>query len=557
MNRLSRIFRPIAAAGAFLVAAAFVPLHARQSPQSELRAEIGSSHIVTADPPVAHPASEPCTVQLFSGAVLAGGAPKGFEYAAPPECPGPWATVVLTGAFTLSGGAPAERLILVSIGGSNLYFGAAPSPSGSLDQMWTAQRDVTDDSALLEAPRVGQATLESASGASDTAVIIGSVRLDFYRTGVSDPAHRTPDAILPLASDAQLSKDSAAFSQSLVLPRNIERAYMDVIAAGEAADQAWYFCAPPDAGYRVGDCAGDPYREVEIAIDGESAGIAPVYPLISPDAIDARLWQPIPGLQALGIRPYRVDLTPFAGLVSDGEPHRITVGVYGITDRFVAAASLLLYFDRGSARVNGAVTVDTLDAAPVVTSSDTANGRTFGATRQFTIVGYVNTSRGKIETRLDGQAQFLNEQRAATTGSPAEHLRQSSEFSSTVSTRAGAAILKLQTQSSYSLGAEIADEAASSLPTRTDTVRQGYEDVENDSLNGVAVFTSTLREALSPSDTFPVDSGADFSGGGTSHGSQKYFYSNSAGACYSRTLVASGGVLAGVIEGQGCKRSDR
>jgi len=65
------------------------------------------------------------------------------------------------------------------------------------------------------------------------------------------------------------------------------------------------------------------FREGEISIDGAPAGAAPVYQWIYTGGIDPFFWEPIPGVQALNFCPYRIDLTPFAGVLSNGQPHTI------------------------------------------------------------------------------------------------------------------------------------------------------------------------------------------------------------------------------------------
>jgi len=81
----------------------------------------------------------------------------------------------------------------------------------------------------------------------------------------------------------------------------------------------------------------------EVTIDGQPAGVAPVYPWIYTGGIDPFLWEPIPGVQTLDFRPYRVDLTPFAALLADGNPHVLGIGVYNADSYFLATANLLAY----------------------------------------------------------------------------------------------------------------------------------------------------------------------------------------------------------------------
>ena len=80
--------------------------------------------------------------------------------------------------------------------------------------------------------------------------------------------------------------------------------------------------------------------------------------------IDPYLWFPIPGVQTLNFVPYRVDLTPFAATLDDGNPHTISMSVYNADNYFSATASLLLYLDAGSTSITQPLTKNTLTAAP-------------------------------------------------------------------------------------------------------------------------------------------------------------------------------------------------
>ena len=52
-----------------------------------------------------------------------------------------------------------------------------------------------------------------------------------------------------------------------------------------------------------------------------------------------------PAVQTLDFVPYRVNLTPFASLLSNGQPHTIALSVFNDDSYFSATASLLLFLD--------------------------------------------------------------------------------------------------------------------------------------------------------------------------------------------------------------------
>src|SRR6202008_533633 len=90
----------------------------------------------------------------------------------------------------------------------------------------------------------------------------------------------------------------------------------------------------------------------------------PVYPWIYTGGVDPFLWEPIPGVQTLNFVPYRVDLTPFAGVLSNGQPHTLSLNVFNANAGFSTTATLLLFQDHGGQAVTGQVTQNTIGAAP-------------------------------------------------------------------------------------------------------------------------------------------------------------------------------------------------
>jgi hypothetical protein len=111
------------------------------------------------------------------------------------------------------------------------------------------------------------------------------------------------------------------------------------------------------------------FWETEVTIDGQLAGIAPVsrwvYTGFLPDQ-----WRPMPGAQTLDFVPYRVNLTPFASLLSDGQPHTVALSVFNDDTYSSVTGSRLLFLDSRSSQVTGAVTKNTLTSPfPVVTEN--------------------------------------------------------------------------------------------------------------------------------------------------------------------------------------------
>lgn len=397
--------------------------------------QIGTQFEVTADPTVPRPSARPCVVPLFARYQFAhfSDTTQTFQFTPPSNCSGPWKKVVFDVDFSENGGEQFDRTASIYLGNTNVYFGTTPEPLAVLTNTWHIERDITDYSALLTMPQTGTIVLQNCTtdcpGPFNTlnGVFTVSANLEFYPTGEdSEERDPTPDMVLPLQQSngngginlpAFLFHPTDQFSTTFTLPTNIERAYLDVVSQSQSTDEQWYACFPNDLASinDVYGCGNTDFRETEITIDGQPAGIAPVSPWVFTGFLPDQ-WVPSPGVQTLDFVPYRVNLTPFAGLLNDGKPHTVSLSIFNDDSYFAETASLLLFLDQGSAQVTGALLTNTLAAPnPIVTENlqgtSTVTG-TIGVTsdRRFTISGYVNTSHGKVSTSVQEHQYFSSTQ---------------------------------------------------------------------------------------------------------------------------------------------------
>jgi hypothetical protein len=152
--------------------------------------------------------------------------------------------------------------------------------------------------------------------------------------------------------------------------------------------------------------------------------VAPIVPWLSTNTLFGFALYPFPP-HAMNVMPYRVDLTPFAGVLSDGVPHQVSVTfIRHAADpnevSFRATAALLVYRDPHSKQVSGAITRNTLAgqaAVPTVDDTLQNNGDNTGGRvlttlwRHFVIDGYVDTARGRISSRVVQTVYFSTDQR--------------------------------------------------------------------------------------------------------------------------------------------------
>ena len=509
---------------------------------------IGSKDVSIADPVVARPSTTPCEVVLFDNLEFNDYTPRDFSYTPPTDCPGPWAKVVLEFDAYVTAGIQFDRTATIWLDGVNLLFGTTPEPAPSLSPSWHVERDLTDYSALFTGTQAGDVYIGNTVDAQYTGVIYGTGTLQFYPLPANEPAPVVPDQVVALGGvpggTVDLASPTQTLSQTLTLPTNIERAYLDVFAQSQYQDEFWWSCLPDVDAQITGDCPGTAFREVELTIDGQPAGVAPIYPLVYTGGVNPNLWIPIPGLQTLNFLPYRVDFTPFAGLFDDGNPHTIALSVFNTHDHFSTTAALLLYLDAGSTAVTGAVTTNTLGAAPtpVITGSIASNGIgtvSVDSNRQFTIAGYVNTSHGRVDTQVD--QTFAFDTTTTYTTASNETITQSTtvDTTTTVANATPASTTVTQTNLSYPFSFGAAGNVFD--------FDQALDDIVNTAVDGVATFNSTLSNHVT----------SHFQGALASrHSEQDYEYNDSTGSCYSRDITSVANALATVTDAVPCIAAD-
>ncbi|MGW3910379.1 peptide-N4-asparagine amidase [Streptomyces sp. NPDC005070] len=357
---------------------------------ADVPAEFGSDwhDPVTAAPPVGRPSAKSCEVTLAE-AQFRDFTPYTGTYAPPSGCGDRWSKVVLRLEGKVKG-RQFDRLGYLHVGGVEILRTSTPEPSPDGIE-WSVETDVTRYS-------------DTFRRSQDVEMLIGTVVDDTY-TGVLDvkatltfyagrPAV-TPDRVLTLQDG------------TLTTPRNSERVIAEVYATGSGGgcEEVWYMTVPEAAPYSCK--AGDgPYREVQIKVDGRLAGIAEPFPTVWTGGwSNPFLWYVIPAPRAFAVRPVEYDLTPFAGLLNDGRPHRIDVSVVGVPEGrtgWSLPVNVLVRQDAGRARVSGglvrAEAGDLTDSATYTPGSenrvDTVGGH------RLTVAGYLDTSHGRVLTTV-------------------------------------------------------------------------------------------------------------------------------------------------------------
>ncbi len=533
----------------------------------------GAGYPVTAEPLVSHPAEKPCVDKLFnphtpplvSGQLNVGDfadySDHPFNYTPPANCPGPYAKIVFKMHFRVTAGVQYDRTGAVWIGATNVFFGTTSEPGRNASPEWNVERDVTSYAPIFSQASIGQASVYNIVNSQYTGIIYGTAELDFYPASKQYPAAPVADAVYPLSAGptggyVYLDGPTDQMSGSFTFPTNVEAAYLDVFIESQGGDEFWYTCFPNDLAQKLDNCGGTAFREGEVTVDGQPAGVAPVYPWIYTGGIDPYLWIPIVGVETLNFKPYRIDLTPFAAQLDDGNPHTVAVSVFNDDNFFAANAALLVYEDHGSTQVTGALIKNGTAMSPAQSVVERVKFDQYGnargsikvtATHPVSLKGYVLTSHGRVTTEVTQSVSFSNKQKIVVSGTQfLQNIVQTTTVASDSRTSSGGRTLKAQSQWTYPLNLKYNYVVSGATATQTAGILQTKSGSGLDQTKKRAASWSLL-DTVNTSDTLTFKGGGFSPSNGKSR--QQYKSLGVDGSCYEKTLKSRNYVLTGTMKG--------
>ncbi|MEV2213395.1 peptide-N4-asparagine amidase [Streptomyces sp. NPDC050997] len=501
---------------------------------ADIPAEFGTDwhDPVTAAPPVGKPAGKSCQVTLAE-AQFRDFTPFKGSYTPPDGCGDRWSKVVLR----LDGkvrGRQFDRLGYVHVGGVEILRTSTPQPSPDGIEC-SVEKDVTRYSDTFRGSQDVEMLIGNVVDDTYTGVIDVKVTLTFY-AGRQAPA---PDRVLTL-------KDN-----TLTTPRNSERIVAEVYATGSGGgcEEYWYLTVPDSAPYSC-QASGGPYREVQIKVDGRLAGIAAPFPTVWTGGwSNPFLWYVVPGPRALNIKPIEYDLTPFAGILNDGRPHRVDVSVVGVPEGqsgWSTPVNVLVHQDARSTHVGGKLTVH--KSADLVNSSTYTPGSdhrvaTEGGHR-LTVAGYVDTSHGRVTTTV-GRSLANTSTHRWTDGETVDALDATWADDESVTVDGRGPARTTHTRRTYTMDGTTTLGAADRLRT---VLTLGDRATVTQSRDGRRTAWTRLDDTYTGDATYTANVPRD-QRHAVAATSERYRIHGSSG-CYDRSLTAVQGVLAG--DRRGC-----
>ena len=260
-----------------------------------------------------------------------------------------------------------------------------------------------------------------------------------------------------------------------------------------------------------------------------------------------------------------MDLSPFAGVLCNGQPHTVAVSVYNANQRFDVASNLLLYTDPSGTAVTGGLTVNTLSNSPMPdvqhylnTAADgTVSGPVYVTDqRNWTISGYVITAAGRTDTSIQAYNSFTNSQDEKVSSLIfKQNLSQETDQQEVTTVTSATGTTQTQHDISYPL---IVD----------------YNQAPDDNNDGglfVANYVKQIKveqlrtpyganspnpvvssETVETSDTLHYGAAGNFVGHDGNHATSQYGAKDAQGRCIYRGLTANNLILTGVDDSTSC-----
>jgi hypothetical protein len=535
---------------------------------------------VTLDPPVKVPPTRPVAVTIADHASFGNAPPPATSTVALPA--GPWATVVLdiTGSEQ---GRQFDRLLDVYDGATQVFLGVTPEPTAA-GITWHVQKDITGYLPILRGTQTFSTFVDNFLSSVDTGIPVITAKLLFYppggrfaparaaslaspalagdainETGPSAPATapEVPTQVVPIVpsgdtTDFNTVNAGQTVSGTVSLPDDITTATLDLYAVGQINDEFWWGLTPA-------------FREIEVSVDGKPAGVVWPYPYVYTGGVNPLIWRPLTGIHTMDIPSYRLDLTPFAGLLSASGAHMVSLTVVNNTGFWLAGGALLL--TSGGGPVTGSVTSDTL-SFPTASSVSTSHAlgdsgkpvTSESASASYAVTGTV-TQRGRTWTdTLTQRLQFGNDQSfinpscsgpcyqwahqettasaAETTTGPGVHVTRTDQTSYTVDAPNG--FLTDASGASFFLPASVSqqltDVAAAGGPGRSDAAAGG----PGQSDGAQDWYRTSLSESVIGYGALEEDNAAPTITNGETTGT---ITADTGGSLYQRTITTRGGQI--------------
>ncbi|KAI5862428.1 peptide N-acetyl-beta-D-glucosaminyl asparaginase amidase A-domain-containing protein [Durotheca rogersii] len=246
-----------------------------------------------------------------------------------------------------------DRTGVLYLGDTEVWRTTTAEPT-SYGIRWVWLKDVTPFLSLWKRPQTLIFDLENIVDNTYTGILNTTLTATFFKgpVGAGGSGRAPADLIIPISEGTGSTGEPSQFTypeqeatSTVSFPRNANRAVFTVDVKGQGDEEFWWSNVPQSATDTFkadyGAMPGySPFREVQVLIDDQLAGVSWPFPVIFTGGVVPQLHRPIVGIEAFDIRESEIDITPWLPLLCNGEDHTFNIRVVGLEDDGVSQASL-------------------------------------------------------------------------------------------------------------------------------------------------------------------------------------------------------------------------
>lgn len=157
---------------------------------------------------------------------------------------------------------------------------------------------------------------------------------------------------------------------SLTFPRNAKNAVVSILASGNGDEEFWYRKGVPNSYLNTFNNTQlhgfSPFREIQLLIDNTLTGVSWPFPIVFTGGINPGLWRPVVGIDVYDIPSFEIDVSPWLGVLCDGEEHSFELKAVGfdegeslgsVGENWWVTGSVFVWLDEGGNQTTGAVSI--------------------------------------------------------------------------------------------------------------------------------------------------------------------------------------------------------
>ncbi|KAJ3945151.1 uncharacterized protein N0V96_005176 [Colletotrichum fioriniae] len=256
-------------------------------------------------------------------------------------------------------GRQLDRLALLYLGDTEVWRTSTAEPRAAPGITWTYWKDMTPYLSLWKTPQkiifdlpnlIGKpmSRIPVPPGSKTKRQVYGPLQLhpdrNLFKSDVETDSAPPADLIIPISSRNASSNTGSAWQvpereavSTVKFPRNANRAVFSVSANGQGTEEFWWSnVLQSDAAAfnaTVGMAPdGSPWREVQVIIDDQLAGVQWPFPVIFTGGVVPSFHRPLVGLDAYDLREHEIDISPWLPVLSDDKEHTFKIKVAGLAD---------------------------------------------------------------------------------------------------------------------------------------------------------------------------------------------------------------------------------